>query len=341
MYTQTQVFFMNCETALHAGAGEGSGGIDNPIQREKTTQFPKIESSGVKGAIKDAYRLMLKTQAPANSLDKDEFKLVFGNDDNGDQHSAIAFDDAKILLFPVRSAKGVFSWITSARALYRFQLDLSRLGDFENIQFIDLKNDLKNNEIQVFSNSLLNDKKQAIFEEYLFQKTDDRVPKITVGKAQSAEATNTTHSISKFLADIVYPINENPYWNMLLSNQLAIVSDEMFRNIVLLHTEVRTRNKINPETGTADGGKLFVDEHVPTNALFYTICGIMDPYIKPMTTTSLNATKITDKMEPFWSNRIIQLGGNYTIGKGLLRLQNISKIFKTKTLSNGSTKPNE
>lgn len=340
MYTQAQVFFMNCETALHAGAGEGSGGIDNPIQREKTTQFPKIESSGLKGAIKDAYRMLLKLQAQGGGLSFDEFKLVFGNDDNGDQHSAIAFDDAKILLFPVRSAKGVFSWITSARALYRFQLDLNRLGDFEKIQFSDLKSDLKNNEIQVFSDALLNTQKQAIFEEYLFKKFDESIPKITVGNTINSKEKTTTKPISEFLADIIYPGQDNAYWNMLLRNQLAIVSDEMFRNIVLLHTEVRTRNKINPETGTADGGKLFVDEHVPTNALFYTICGIMDPYIKPTPTAALTATKITEKMEPFWSNRIIQLGGNYTIGKGLLRLQNISGIFKNKINSDDTTKTN-
>src|SRR5437660_1291383 len=48
----TSTLYLYTETPLHAGAGSGLSSIDLPIQRERTTQYPLIQSSGVKGKLR-------------------------------------------------------------------------------------------------------------------------------------------------------------------------------------------------------------------------------------------------------------------------------------------------
>ena len=54
MYQSFKSLFFICETPLHAGSGSDLGIVDLPIQREKHTGFPKVESSSLKGAIREA-----------------------------------------------------------------------------------------------------------------------------------------------------------------------------------------------------------------------------------------------------------------------------------------------
>jgi CRISPR-associated protein Cmr4 len=55
MFQQTKTLFLVCETPLHAGSGDSLGIVDLPIQRERHTQFPKIEASSLKGALREAF----------------------------------------------------------------------------------------------------------------------------------------------------------------------------------------------------------------------------------------------------------------------------------------------
>ena len=121
MYKQKSTLFMLCETPLHAGSGDDLGIVDLPIQRERHTDFPKVESSSLKGALREAFE-----KADGKSNDKehqvkihrtfgfdekakfvDETKDLVGKD-NTQYSGSLAFTDARLLLFPVKSMKGVF-----------------------------------------------------------------------------------------------------------------------------------------------------------------------------------------------------------------------------------------
>jgi CRISPR-associated protein Cmr4 len=57
MFKKSKLFFIIAETPLHPGSGgEVTGLVDLPIQRERHTNFPKIEASGLKGCIKEAFK---------------------------------------------------------------------------------------------------------------------------------------------------------------------------------------------------------------------------------------------------------------------------------------------
>ena len=137
MYKKAIPFFLVCETPLHAGSGSDLGVIDLPIQRERHTTFPKIESSSLKGSLREAF----ESKPDLNKVDKIKIHLAFGYDEQEDDsevidhfedekqfQGALGFTDARLLLFPVKSMKGVFVWITCPKVLEQFRRDMSLDG---------------------------------------------------------------------------------------------------------------------------------------------------------------------------------------------------------------------
>jgi len=106
-------------TPVHAGSGAELSVVDLPIQRERHTQFPVIWGQSLKGVLRRAYE---KT----DNTDKEKTRVIFGPDTNNasDHAGAISVGDAKILLFPVRSLKGVFAYVTCPLVLERFVEDV-------------------------------------------------------------------------------------------------------------------------------------------------------------------------------------------------------------------------
>ena len=87
MYRKANPLFLICQTPLHAGSGSELGVVDLPIQRERHTGFPKIESSSLKGAIREAIERRVYSNPNTNKkfkdLDADDTMIhrIFGYDD--------------------------------------------------------------------------------------------------------------------------------------------------------------------------------------------------------------------------------------------------------------------
>ena len=88
---------------------------------------------------------------------------------------------------------------------------------------------------------------------------------------------------------------------------MVIVSDEIFRDLVTLTTEVVTRIKINPETGTVETGGLWSEEYLPSDTLMYSLILI------PCRNVQNEIMK--------YDKKILQIGGDETIGKGFARIK--------------------
>jgi CRISPR-associated protein Cmr4 len=121
------MLFIYVETPLHAGTGRGLGAVDLPIQRERTTGYPIIQASSLKGRLRAASDPNLNPQV---GLTKAEHLAIFGPETgNASDHAgALSTGDARILLFPVRSLAGVFAWTTSVDALARFLREAHMVG---------------------------------------------------------------------------------------------------------------------------------------------------------------------------------------------------------------------
>src|SRR5260370_2889185 len=120
MITAKTMLYLYVETLLHAGVGSGLSSIDLPIQRERTTQYPMIQGSGIKGKLRATAEDVIK--------DKSTTDVLFGPATSGgdDYAGALIAGDARILLFPVRSLNGVFAYTTSYDVLSRFKRDMER-----------------------------------------------------------------------------------------------------------------------------------------------------------------------------------------------------------------------
>jgi CRISPR-associated protein Cmr4 len=330
MIKKSKLFFIIAETPLHPGSGgEVTGLVDLPIQRERYTNFPKIEASGLKGCIREAFRdlnreitingqkIKLKDEITYKEGDKekktDYISLIFGPEDTEEAHAgAIAFTDARILLFPVKSLKGVFTWITCPMVLERFKEDLRLTG--ENFNYMPPE-EIKEGNCWISDGSTIFIDDQIVLEEYTFK----------------AEKKNEVKEIAKFFAQKIFPQQENDtykFWREKLEKDLVILSDDDFEQFVTSSTEVITRTRIDDVTGTVKSGALWTEEYLPQDTILYSIA-MASPLrvenddakgIYKANTLDEEAAKVLQFFE-LGIPDVIQIGGNQTIGKGIVRIQ--------------------
>ena len=120
----THVFLITAKTNLHVGNENGGDFIivDKAIQRDPLTDLPCINSSSLKGALKE-YCCHLKTV---------DVKKLFGSDKNSNADDAnkgeAIFFDAKLLFLPQQDVETLFHYVTSDEVI-RMMNDRIKLFD--------------------------------------------------------------------------------------------------------------------------------------------------------------------------------------------------------------------
>ena len=120
---------MLAETFIHPGIGQASSAIDLPVARERTTDYPFIPGSGMKGG----WKTWAKEQAKFADV---ETKRLFGESDNA---GAILFSDARLVLLPVRSLNTAYVWLTCPLLLERVARDVERSGQSTSYDIDDVR----------------------------------------------------------------------------------------------------------------------------------------------------------------------------------------------------------
>lgn len=301
MFSQKSILIIRNITPMHVGSGNELGIVDLPIQREGHTDFPKIEASSLKGSIREAFENIL-------GQDNLDIHLVFGydndadpnetvkntlnqsNDNNTEYAGAISFSDARILLFPVKTPKSVFAWITCPYVLKRFNEDL-QLAGFNTIDLPAEINNIQNNpDFCIASSDKLKIDGKVVLEEYSFY-------------------ADTNIEIAKKIADLIKIDN--------IKDKLVIVSDETFTNFVKLSTEIITRTKINNKTGTVKDSALFNEEYLPAESILYSLIFAAPIFnnVKNNFTDDISVMEFIKNNFPAY----FQIGGNATLGKGIVK----------------------
>lgn len=135
--------FIHLLSPMHVGGNFEFSVVDQPIQREGHTGFPKIEASSFKGSVRHYYERVTSEEAEESQL--------FGSTE---QAGKLTFTDASILFFPIRSAKGVYALITCPTLLKRYSAS-------SNISIED-------NQASVTSKKLCIDN-NVLLDEYLYE----------------------------------------------------------------------------------------------------------------------------------------------------------------------------
>lgn len=330
MFQTSKPLFFICETPLHAGSGSDLGIVDLPIQREKHTSYPKVESSSLKGAIREAVEGVFIKKA----IDEDAKKIaksrknkiveaLFGPEDaNNDAHmGALGFSDARLLLFPVKSMKGVFAWVTCPKVLQQFERDM-RISN-ANFKITNIPNDPddgkcfylhKDSKVTLGSNN----HKSILLEEYAFSAILKEDLMVT------DKETGTPHQLNAWLASSV---SNEFFFQDKMNEDIVILSNNDFKDFVNLSTDVITRTAIDNEKGTVKPGALFTEEFLPAESVLYTLVMASPIFQKEDKKTGLigelaagtnEAQKVLNTFTEALPS-VIQIGGGATLGKGIVR----------------------
>ncbi|MCF6183091.1 MAG: type III-B CRISPR module RAMP protein Cmr4 [Bacteroidales bacterium] len=312
MYRKANILLLKTETPLHAGSGDSLGIVDMPIQRERHTSFPKIEASSLKGSLREHFERELLFKIKDDSSKKEEYKenvkkitASFGSDGEGNSENSkagsLGFTDARLLLFPVKSMKGIFAWITCPQIISKFNEEL-KLAGHENIYFKISNGNLAATD----SNLYLNDE-NIILEEYTFE-----VNKKTKEK-------NEVNKLGKWLSLNLF--DGKGYFAEKLMTDIVVLKNDDFKDFVNLSTEVITRTRIDNETGTVADGALFTEEYLPAEALMYSLVLTAPEFAKKVTKKEFETE---EKLKTFFKkfiseHEVLQIGGNATLGKGITK----------------------
>lgn len=266
-----RILYLFTRTPLHVGAGASVGAIDQPIVRERHTGFPIIPATSLKGPFADVWndalivdgdkkvRVKARKEGEKTVVESSEAAWLFGSDNaNHSFAGALQFSEARLLAFPIRSAKGSYAWITCPLMLQRAARD----GVFPGI-----KSDGKANpdylparepadEEGIWSGETLNISRQVVLEEYTFKRAKD--------------GQNDVEMPSKLAEALAALLTDDPVWKEVAS-RLVILSNGMMSFFAQNACEVAQHVRISDESGTAESGALFNQENVPSETLFYSV----------------------------------------------------------------------
>ena len=272
--SNSRILYLFTRTPLHVGAGASVGAIDQPIQRERHTGFPIIPGSSVKGVLRDHLRAL--GEAALNDL------FGQGGDDEKFTAGKISFGEARLLAFPVRSAKGAFALATSALTLQRFARDAG-----SSVKVPSAPADmacLAGSRLAIEKNG----QKGVVLEEYRF--------KVTGPFPQEWEGVLTT-----LLSDAVLSGAEGRF---------VLLSDGDLSHFAVNACQINQHVRIDDESGTAEDGGLFNEETVPSETLLYA----------PLTVLS-RGTHENAVFKALAPEQLVQFGGNGTTGLGFCTIK--------------------
>jgi CRISPR-associated protein Cmr4 len=246
---EKKILYLFTRTPLHVGAGASVGAIDQPIIRERHTGFPIIPATSLKGTFADEWNQPNND----NKLERSpEGKWLFGETDAKNAAAgAIQFTEAKLLAFPIRSAKGTFAWITCPLILRRAVRDGALAVDLKDLKYPTDEKALYDGG----NGSPLDLGGRIVLEEYTF-----------------TQAGALPNGLGEAFAQLLNQNNAaaDPVWAEV-PHRLVILSDGMMSFFAQNACEVAQHVCINDETGTAAEHLLFNQENVPSETLFYSV----------------------------------------------------------------------
>jgi CRISPR-associated protein Cmr4 len=293
MFEKNAAVFLYAVSPVHMGAGQAVDVIDNPIQRERHTGHPCFAGSGIKGAVRHSWQAL--------GGDKNHIDKLLGPDSSSpsnDLHAgAISFGDGQLVALPVRSLKEGYVYATCPQALARAQRLLTLTGShitWPSLNVVD-------NQALIADRKLLSgDKLHLEAFEYSTKESEDlaRIADDLSQKSMPASA-------------------EYQFFRKKLKTDLIVLSDTDFSYFALNAMLVEPHVCIDEQTGTAKPGHLFYTENLPPESLLIT------PLLASQTRSGkkddeLSAEEVIDQIKLLINERLLQIGGDATTGRGMV-----------------------
>lgn len=285
-FDKVSLLIIQAITSIHPGIGRTVGTVDMPVQRD-FLGFPEIASTSIKGAwrsyVHNVYR------------DSTE-KKIFGDDGP----SNVSILDAKVLLTPVRSLKGIILGSTSTLMLKKLKSYLEIGGDRFD----------KNNDIEAFkeilSKVISNSRSINMDECYISANIEKYNIKDIINSSEDSVLVNEDFKL-KILgkqSELERIIQSLDLRNDLLNyNDVILVHDDVYSQLVNRSIIRQTRVKLREEAKTVEAGP-WTEEHIPEGTVFYTLL--------------FYKSEIKNDVHSTFNDKFLIIGGDETVGKGIV-----------------------
>lgn len=274
------VYHLFSQTILHCGSGQSVGIVDQPIARERASYLPIVPGSTVRGVLK----------AHISQKESDLSQSLFGYDKQDGEPSfagALSITDAHLLLLPVRTVYGILAYATCPFILQRYKKD----------QKLDVKVPTPANDQALYPKGNPNHQDNLMVLEDLDL------------KAQECEYTQQW---AEYIAQTLYA-KESAYFSDM-SKRIIVLPDTVFSFLAETATEIRTRIRINQETGVVDNGALWTEESLPAESVLWGVFSVDAPRLNDQ-----NGDKRLRFTDIINNKPLLQMGGNMGTGNGLVQ----------------------
>jgi CRISPR-associated protein Cmr4 len=291
MSMETRPYLLHALSPLHAGTGQSVGLIDLPIARLRATNIPFVPGSSLKGVLREARRSLPQAEWEALFGPLREVSGAAGDEAReGDHAGALVVGDARLVALPVRSFLGTFAWVSSPLLLELARRDMAGLdglpGRMKRLPVTGAR---------VGEGSItVSPKHRRLLLEDLDLDT---------------QVEPEVDTWARFLAR-TWPEEEEG-----LRERLAVVDDETMSFLMETATQMETRVRIDPGTGTVVPGALWQEESLPAESL---LVGVLAAGRSLRRGTELSATEVLERA--LKGTTLLQLGGKATVGRGRCRL---------------------
>jgi CRISPR-associated protein Cmr4 len=300
-------------TPLHIGAGASVGAIDQPIIRERHTGFPIMPASSLKGSFADHWNAGLFSKSVGDKQERkvrvndngdiSEAAWLFGSDSDKPAFAgSLIFSEARVLAFPIRSAKGSYAWITCPLMLQRAARD--GVFGLPNPLRIHIENmDEPEDHEARYAGDILDLRGKIVLEEYCFTQT---------------RLNNGPEPLPDGLAPALAELVPDDALLATITDRLVILSNGMMSHFATTACEIAQHVRISDETGAAEGTGLFNQENVPADTLFYTVVRATNSRVPVGELKNRNGvdalTEFANKLSA--AGNVFQFGGDASTGLG-------------------------
>lgn len=270
------------QTILHCGSGQSVGIVDQPIIRERATNLPIVPGATLRGVLR-AHLSAEKDNAPLT-------KALFGplaKDGAESFAGALSITDAHLLLLPVRSLYGIVAYATCPFILKRYKKALG----------IDIELPTESKDKASVGNDSENiDSNKVVFEEL---------------DINAVKGDEQTQKWAERLSKVMYADDEVA--QMDFQQHFVILPDDVFAYLAETATEVRTRIRMNQETGVVDKGALWTEENLPAECVLWGSYSFNE-------STKHYQPEYAGQFKANSNTALLQMGGNTGVGSGLVQM---------------------
>ncbi len=139
---KTKMYVITTVSNMHVGSGEYNVGvIDNLVQRDVVSGLPNINSSSLKGALREYFK---------GNEDEKYIRDVFGSSPSDDKmkQGSFRFFEAKLLSYPVRSDRSPYMRAVTPKIVEELLASIKNMDVNEDADLIDALNALSKVDVE-------------------------------------------------------------------------------------------------------------------------------------------------------------------------------------------------